>query len=318
MRVEHRDDGVLVSGFLDTRSDARDTVLVRGPHPYEAEMRPHCFGALNACDVSGDHQIGVLPLVSPAARNDRRTLGLLLTGHGTLEQEGRKAALAVGDFVLYRGTRPFRLELSGPYRYFMIDLGHGDTGYLRDADLAIVNPELTRFASAIILKATLVEIATVAVRMGPLTRQEMGEHITSMLRTLIHEVNGCAPDVRDASAAVLDRVLNYIDQHLDSELSPGSIASAQHISLRYLHVLFQGQNDTVGHHIRSRRLYRIRRDLTDRDLVHLPAYAIAARWGIPNPSHFSRLFRSEFGLSPCEFRQQIRITCGVPELGHRP
>lgn len=310
MRVEQRGDGALVSGFLDTgsagRADAYDTVWVRGTRGYSAEMRPHCFGALNACDITGDYQIGVVPLVSPAARDDRHTLGLLLSGDATLEQNGRQTLLTPGDFVIYRGRRPFRLELGGPYRYFVFDLGLGDAGHLRHAGAAIANPDLPTFASARILKAALVEIAEAATRMGPLTRQEMGEHITGMLGTVFHEASRTGQFIPDARATVIDRVLSHIDQHLDGDLSPESIASAQHISVRYLHALFQRQDDTLGHHIRRRRLDRIRRDLTDRELAHLPAYTIAARWGLTNPSHFSKLFRTEFGVSPQEFRRQIR------------
>lgn len=309
MRVEQGDDGVLVSGFLDTgsasRADAYDTVLVRGTRGYSAEMRPHCFGALNACDITGDYRIGVLPLISSAPRDDRHTLGLLLSGDATLEQGGRQTLLTAGDFVLYRGRRPFRLELSGPYRYFVFDLGLGDAGYLRHAGAAIANPELPTFASARILKATLAEIAEAAAQMGPLTRQEMGEHITRMLGTVFHEANRNGQVIPDVRATVLDRVLSHIDRHLDGDLSPESIASAQHISVRYLHALFQRQDDTLGHHIRRRRLDRIRRDLSDGELKHLPAYAIAARWGLMNASHFSKLFRTEFGISPQEFRRQL-------------
>jgi AraC-like DNA-binding protein len=314
MRVEQRDDGALVSGFLDIDPDRRagalDTVLVRGSYPYRAEMRPYRFGSLNACDISGgDHQ------VTPEIRHNAYILGLLLTGRGTLEQDARLVPLAGGDFALYRADRPFRLELSGPYRFFVIDLGRGDTGYLRHAGPVVANPELSRFAGARILKTALPEIARLAAQMGPLTRQGMGEHIICMLRTLVQEASGCDPRAPDA---ILDRVLSHIDQHLDSELSPDSIASAHYISVRYLHALFERQGDTVGHHIRRRRLDRIRRDLTDRDLSYLPGYAIAARWGIPNPSHFSKLFRAEFGMSPREFRERqaaserIRQDPGLP------
>jgi AraC-like DNA-binding protein len=317
MRVELRENGVLVSGFLDTSSashgDAFDTVLVRGTHPYEDEVRPHCLGALNACDITGSHQVGVLPAVSPASRDDRHSLGLLLTGHGTLERGGHLTPLTPGDFVIYSGRRhPFRLQLNGPFRYFVIDLNQADSSFLRKAGPAIANPELPRLASGRILTATLAEIAGLAAQMGPLTRQEMGEHITCMLRTVIHEATRCGPDAHDARAAILDQVLNYIDQHLSSELTPDSIAAAQHVSVRYLHALFQRQDDTVGHCIRRRRLDRIRRDLTDPDLAHLPAHAVAARWGLPNRSHFGKLFRNEFGLSPHEFRQQVRITACPP------
>jgi AraC-like DNA-binding protein len=51
-----------------------------------------------------------------------------------------------------------------------------------------------------------------------------------------------------------------------------------------------------------RRLERCARDLLDPALAHEPIGEIAARWGITNPAHFSRLFRAQFGLSPSEYR----------------
>lgn len=302
MRVERSDNGALVFGYLDTGSassaEAYDTVLVRSAQPYRAELRPHRFGALPACDISGEARVDVLPGVSPRVRPDGHLLGLLLAGRGELEQSGRRAPLAPGDFVLYAGSRPFRLELEGPYRYFVLDLDPRVAGFLRRADGATANPQLPRTASGRILAAVLTEMAAVAPRMGPLTRQEMGEHVACLLRTLIRETG--RPDVR---ASVFVRVLDYIDRNLGGELSPESIALAQHISVRHLHALFQRQDDTVGQHIRRRRLDRIRRDLADPDLAHLPAYAVAARWGICDPSHFGKLFRAEFGTSPHAFRR---------------
>jgi len=38
MRVEQRDDGAPVSGFLNTQADGHDAVLVRGAYRYRAEM----------------------------------------------------------------------------------------------------------------------------------------------------------------------------------------------------------------------------------------------------------------------------------------
>jgi transcriptional regulator GlxA family with amidase domain len=34
-----------------------------------------------------------------------------------------------------------------------------------------------------------------------------------------------------------------------------------------------------------------------------PVSAIAARWGILNAAHFSRVFRDTYGLAPAEYRR---------------
>ena len=68
------------------------------------------------------------------------------------------------------------------------------------------------------------------------------------------------------------------------------IAAANHISLRYLHKLFEPQPSTVAGFIRERRLERCRRDLADPSLAHVPVRAIALRLGFPDPARLNRLF----------------------------
>ncbi|HEU5023418.1 MAG TPA: AraC family transcriptional regulator [Spirillospora sp.] len=90
----------------------------------------------------------------------------------------------------------------------------------------------------------------------------------------------------------------------DADLTPSTIAAAHHISLRYLHRLFQQDGHTVAGWIRARRLERCHRDLADPGLAARPINAIAARWGFRSSAHFSQAFRSAYGLSPRQFRQE--------------
>ncbi|WP_327707917.1 helix-turn-helix domain-containing protein [Streptomyces sp. NBC_00464] len=314
MQVERRDDGNLVFGYLDTASadlrGAFDTVLVRatqGDEGYAADMRPSRFGALSGCDISGEQEIRVMPRPSPAAPRPGHLLGLLVAGHGKLEQDGRRAALSPGDFVLYTGARPFRLELGPSHRYFVLSLDSATAGQLAAAVGPVTaNPELPRSASGRMLAAVVGELAERADGFGPLARREMGEHVSAILRTLLREAAGAGPAVGSGAAEALERVLAYIDDRLAEDLSPGAIAAAHHISVRHLHALFRASGATVGDHVRRRRLERIRRDLLDPALKHLPAYVLASRAGLGEASHFSRVFRAEFGLSPRAVREQAR------------
>jgi AraC-like DNA-binding protein len=80
------------------------------------------------------------------------------------------------------------------------------------------------------------------------------------------------------------------------------VADAHHVSLRQVHKLFHAGGSTVAGWIRQRRLERCRRDLLDPVVAALPVSAIGARWGYPDPAHFSRLFKSCYGVAPREFR----------------
>ena len=85
-------------------------------------------------------------------------------------------------------------------------------------------------------------------------------------------------------------------------MTPTTIAAAHHISLRYLHKLFEAQGTTVAGWIRRRRLDRCRVDLLDPAYRARPVSAIGARWGFPDASRFNRVFRAAHGVPPGEYR----------------
>ncbi|GAA4539294.1 helix-turn-helix domain-containing protein [Pseudonocardia xishanensis] len=93
---------------------------------------------------------------------------------------------------------------------------------------------------------------------------------------------------------------SWIDRHLlDAELSPEAIAAAHAVSVRTVYRLFERNGETFRQVVRTRRLDRARQELADGDR---PVAAIAARWGFADASHFSRTFKTAFGVSPRDFR----------------
>jgi AraC-like DNA-binding protein len=114
-----------------------------------------------------------------------------------------------------------------------------------------------------------------------------------------------APETR--GRAMAQRVQEFIRQNLhDPDLTPPVVAAAHHISLSYLHRIFQQhtQGEPVAAWIRRRRLENAQRDLADGSLRGTPIHTIAARWGYPRPSDFTRAFRAAYGTSPRDYRQQ--------------
>jgi AraC-like DNA-binding protein len=106
--------------------------------------------------------------------------------------------------------------------------------------------------------------------------------------------------------ALLTRARSFIEEHLsDPQLTPALVAKEIGVSLRQLQNLFAAEESTVADWIRSRRLERCRHDLADLTLGHVPVSKIGSRWGFSNPSHFSKLFRAKYGISPRDYRRYI-------------
>jgi AraC-like DNA-binding protein len=132
---------------------------------------------------------------------------------------------------------------------------------------------------------------------APSNPSRLAHHVVGLLTLM------CADDTGSAKRQLLERSEEYIEAHLaDVDLTPDRIAEALHVSSRTLHRVFEAEGVTVGTWIRNRRLERCRLDLADSVLREVPVSLIASRWGLWDPSHFSRLFKSCFGLSPRAYR----------------
>lgn len=125
--------------------------------------------------------------------------------------------------------------------------------------------------------------------------------VTVLLAARLRQDSSVSPPARQR--ALLTSIHAHIEAELgDPGLTPASIAAAHHISVRYLHKLFEPEGRSVAALIRQRRLDRCRRDLIDPVLAARPVAATAARWGFVSVPHFHRLFRDAYGLPPAEFR----------------
>ncbi|CAM5652354.1 hypothetical protein SALBM311S_02420 [Streptomyces alboniger] len=91
---------------------------------------------------------------------------------------------------------------------------------------------------------------------------------------------------------------------MDPGLSPQSIADAHHVSVRYVHKLFESEDTTLAKWIQTRRLAMCRRDLARHSSRGLGVASVARRWGFVSPAHFSRAFRPRTACRPATGRRR--------------
>lgn len=109
---------------------------------------------------------------------------------------------------------------------------------------------------------------------------------------------------RGLALRYLKQLQDYILANLqDERLSPTSIAAANHMSPRYVHMLFAQIGVSASSWIRVQRLERCRDDLHSRAYRDCSIAEIAYTWGFTDPSHFTRIFRQQYGLGPREYRE---------------
>ncbi|MET9441219.1 helix-turn-helix domain-containing protein [Streptomyces sp. NPDC006610] len=170
--------------------------------------------------------------------------------------------------------------------------------------------------SAALLAALVAALAdTPAGCPEPIARR-LADSVTDLLASLVAEHTGARTDAAEGTRGrLLEEIRAHVDRHLtDPGLGPESIAAAHHISVRSLHKLFEDEDLTVGRLVQRRRLEECAEDLLRPGNERLTIAAVARTWGFVNPAHFSRLFRSVYGVTPSRWRQGH----GDPPAGPAP
>lgn len=102
---------------------------------------------------------------------------------------------------------------------------------------------------------------------------------------------------------LLALILAAIDRSLtDPRLSVASIAAELHLSLRYVHVLMEGAGLSFVPYVTALRLEKVARDLREPALCAWTIADVAFNAGFSDISHFNRVFRRTFGVTPRAYR----------------
>ncbi|QFR01001.1 helix-turn-helix domain-containing protein [Streptomyces phaeolivaceus] len=232
-------------------------------------------------------------------------------------------SLRPGDICFYDADHPPRLDFPTHARLKVLLVPREELG-LADGELrrVVATPVARSSRLGTLLSPFLSELADTAVSAEPLVGELLARNAVNLLATLATEQSGRTmtdppaipstpgtpgtpggPGAPSGRSPLVARVLRFIDEHLaDADLSPEVIAGAHHISVRYLHKLFQDEGTTVGRWIQRRRLEECRRDLVLGIRNRRTIASVAGRWGFLSATHFSRVFRAAYGMSPSEWR----------------
>lgn len=239
------------------------------------------------------------------------TVTLQQRGTARLTQGGRDVLVKPGAFSCCDTGRPFRREHPDDFRFTWFGVPKKELG-MSDADLQTITGTLfsSHSGTSGLIAGYLARLADQAAGFDPYTGRQLAMTAVDLLAVLLRERQGrLDPQASEIARGMLARVKEYVLRHLaDPDLSPERIAVAHHISVRYLHKLFSSEGITVGRWIHRERLERCRRDLSRPSGATQAVSAVAQRWGFVSASHFSRVFRAAYGMSPREWQASARHT----------
>lgn len=228
-------------------------------------------------------------------------------GPMSVEQDGRQHWVRRGELVLLDTTRPYRLRYDDPCDAVVLMVPRTSFGLRADAlRRRVANPLAADSGAQAIVSAFLTALGAQLDHVPGPSGVQFGEALTALLVAAISETT---PDRVDTAVELTDRITAYALANIaDPGLCVESVARRFAISPRKLHQLFAQRHDTFAAWLREERLQRVRRDLLDPALAQYTVAAIAARWGLYDPSHLSRLIKTRFGQTPAQMRRLLAET----------
>jgi len=116
------------------------------------------------------------------------------------------------------------------------------------------------------------------------------------------------------------RLKGYIEAQLaDPDLSVDAIAQACGMSVRSVHRAFAADPaGSVSEHIWVRRLSQCAATLRDPEQMDRSITDICFSCGFNSTSHFSHLFKDQFGVAPRDYRAAIQARSALPTIRPYP
>lgn len=274
---------------------------------FAAAVRQRRFGGYRmlrcACDPFGGQRS-----VGNIARTTENVLCLLYVEAGVerLRIDGRDIYLGPGDMVLWDSERKMSFDVGARLRKLtlMVPEPQMRTALPRAMDLVGVPVDGRQGIAAVLVD----HLKALERQIGILDDDELAALMPATLELLASAYQGAWPRAGTGTKAIaLRRVRAYIRAHLrDPSLSPSTIAAANRMSLRYLHLLFEDSGATVAEWIRRQRIERCKRELRHPGAAHRTITEIAFEWGFSDAGHFSKVFRRQVGMTPRAFRLDAR------------
>lgn len=225
-----------------------------------------------------------------------------LEGSCVVRQDDQETLVSPGDFSIVDTTRPYFLDFREDWRVLSFRIPREQLvsrlAAPRQATARCVSGQAGLGLVAARFARSLEQVET-----GIGMRAQDG--LSAALNGIITTALGATLEAQEQDrlplrAAFRQAVETYIVDHLmEPRLGPDLLATRFRVSRRTLYGLFEEAPHSVSGLIRELRLQRSARDLRSPGCPGV--LAVALHWGFNDASHFSRLFKRRFGVSPRGF-----------------
>jgi AraC-like DNA-binding protein len=274
-----------------------------GARTIDGQIEYGAIGRLKLCQIEASRHRVALP-TAWAGDGKHPVIKVVLQTQGTsiFEQDGRRVTLSPGDCIAYDVSRPHRITNPAATKHLVVivpkelALQHG----FRPNDAAShrfsAREGIGRLAFDLI-NTTFKEMPAISPDCGG----KLAESILNLLFLPLPQNRGAETGL-SPSEMMKRQIKSYIRRNLhDPDLCIEHIAAALNCTKRYLHMAFASEGTTIAKYIWMVRLEECRHELETAHGSGITVTDVAFSWGFNSSSHFSRVFKEKFGVSPSHF-----------------
>jgi AraC-like DNA-binding protein len=266
------------------------------------------------------HSMATTVTRSPRLARDGSEPQLFLTlqgaGSSAMAQHGRHAHLRTGEFAVYSTASPYTLMFDGGldahfFRIPIAELALPESAIQEASARAFGTDDPVAGLTADYLRR-LAENPDLRARA---VADSLAQPTIDLVRAaLISSLGDPALGKESLQTTLEMRLFEYLRAHLaDHDLTPAKVAAAHNISVRHLYTILGRSGITLSDWVRTQRLEACRRDLAHPHARTRTIASIARQWGFPDATHFSRVFREAYGVTPREWRT-VKANARGPRL----
>lgn len=270
-----------------------------GPEPFSARLASYEFCGTTVTEISTTSisysRTERTIRVSPA---DEFQLTIITDGEAHIEQCERGCELRAGDMAIYDARRPFHLDFT-PYAAFTLKIPrHRIVKHMPRADemTARVLKASCPFASS--LESIIADYIRMSkTRIGNVDRFRLSNAFFDLLSAAFTSEQGYAKVHTSQRQVLREAVCFTMRNHLDDpDFELDAVCKAHNISARTLARLFEEVGETPMQWLWSERLKESKAALEEGRARNVTEAAFT--FGFSDVSHFTRKFRSVFGVLP--------------------
>ncbi|MDG4767049.1 helix-turn-helix domain-containing protein [Solwaraspora sp. WMMD406] len=230
--------------------------------------------------------------------------------HGHLEQHKHLQVVPPGELLAVDLSAPYDYSWSGDGAAGCIQIPSDQLGLPID----VIRQAIHRLRASPLYGMVTNHIAHLVHDPARVTADPAAASVTTASVELARALLASAAHADRLTSQVLaetllTRVRTYVRQHLaDPDLTPGRIATAHNVSLRHLYKVCAQADISLEQWIISERLQHAWHDLRQPENRYRPVAAIAHRWGFRDTTHFTRRFKTRYGISPGQLRRSYGDT----------